>query len=94
MYLLDLKTFMFISKSSMLHSPIDVAITMVGLNRLNWINWSQTAEITVSNAPKIDPNASVISIRKNIAEKKPDPTILVNTSGYAMKARPAPPLTT
>ena len=54
---------------------------MLGLKRRNSMNWSQTAEITVSNAPKIDPNASVMSMRKNKEEKKLDPTILVTTSG-------------
>ena len=74
--------------------PIEVDITMLGLNRRRYMNWSQTAEITVSNAPKIDPNARVISIRKNSAEKKLDPSILVTTSGYAINASPGPPLTT
>ena len=50
--------------------------------------------MTVSNAPKIDPNANVMSIKKNIVEKKVDPTILVITSGYAINARPGPPFTT
>ena len=67
---------------------------MLGLKRRNSMNWSQTAEITVSNAPKIDPNASVMSMRKNKEEKKLDPTILVTTSGQAMKANPGPPFTT
>ena len=42
----------------------------------------------------MEPNARVISIRKNNAEKKLEPTILVTTSGYAMKASPGPPFTT
>ena len=58
------------------------------------MNWSQTAEITVSKAPNMEPSARVINIRKNRAEKKLEPNILVTASGYAIKARPGPPFTT
>ena len=54
----------------------EVTMTSTGVWSLSTGHWSDSAVITVSNAPNIDPRARVISIRKKRNDQKLEPGIL------------------
>ena len=72
----------------------DVTKTTCGLKALRTGQRSVRAVMTVSNAPKIEPRARVMSIKKKMADQACVKGIFVTTSGYTMKARPGPSSTT